>query len=94
MPGESDHAAATATLLCAPGDVATRDLEEESLMLCRPGLGREVARRPGEKESCAKQQRSHVYCGKDYEKARMPPGTGTIMEDVRRKGLYRLHQHA
>ena len=88
MPGDSDHAAVVVALLCTPRDGLALDLAEECLMLCRPGLGREVARRPSEKESCAKQQRSHVYCGKDYEKARMAPGAGAIMEDGRRKGLY------
>ena len=90
MQGLSDHAAVTATMTCLPGNVATREWEE-NLIVCRPGLGREVARQPGDKESCAKQSRSHVYCGKDYEKARMLPGTGAVMEDGRRKGLYRLY---
>ena len=31
-----------------------------------------------------------IYCGKDYEKARIQPGFAAILEDGRRKGLFRL----
>ena len=32
-----------------------------------------------------------MFCGKDYEKSRMAPGRGAIVEDPRRKGVYRLY---
>ena len=57
MQGLSDHAAVTATMTCLPGNVATREWEE-NLIVRRPGLGREVARQPGDKESCAKQRKA------------------------------------
>jgi hypothetical protein len=50
-----------------------------------------VCRRPGAKEKCAQQRHGQTVCGKDYEKARMSPGAGAILEDLRRKALYRLY---
>ena len=79
MPGESDHAAVTATFKCRAGKLLYGKLEAESLIVSRPGLGREVAKQPSSKENCAKHQRAHECCGKDYEKARMPPGFGAVL---------------
>ena len=65
--------------------------QAEYLRVVRPGLGTKVARRPAESESCAHKTQSLPFCSKDYEKARMPPGSAVILEDARRTGLYRLY---
>ena len=65
--------------------------QAEYLCVARPGLGTKVARRPGEGDNCAHKTQSLPFCNKDYEKARMAPGRGAILEDSRRKGLYRLY---
>ena len=58
-----------------------------------------VARRPGKNDACAKVEphsenrpggRLH-YCGKHFEKPRIPLGEAAILEDPRRAGLWRLH---
>ena len=61
------------------------------MCVARPGLGTKVARRPAESETCAHKKQSLPFCNKDFEKARMAPGCAAILEDPRRKGLYRLH---
>ena len=58
-----------------------------------------VARRPGKGEACAKVEPGTeknpggalYYCGKHHEKPRIPVGDAAILEDPRRKGLWRLH---
>ena len=58
-----------------------------------------VARRPAKHESCAKMEPGTeknpdgpvYYCGKHFEKPRIPVGEAAILEDPRRKGLWRLH---
>ncbi len=86
-----DHAFVSATLLVEPLDLGPRDMHKEQLKILRPGLGSKIARKPGEKESCAQKQHGHSYCGKDYEKPRLLPGMGSILEDARRKALFRLY---
>ena len=58
-----------------------------------------VARRPKKTEPCAKVE-PHTehdeggptyYCGKHFEKPRIQTGDAAILEDERRKGLWRLH---
>ena len=65
----------------------------------RPRVGGTgVARRPAKTESCAKVE-PHTekneggptyYCGKHHEKPRIRTGDAAILEDPRRKGLWRL----
>ena len=65
----------------------------------RPRVGgKGVARRPAKTESCAKVE-PHTeknaggptyYCGKHHEKPRIRTGDAAIVEDPRRKGLWRL----
>ena len=86
-----DHAFASSTLLIEPLVLGPRDMQKEQLKILRPGLGSKIARKPGEKESCAQKQHGHTYCGKDYEKPRLLPGMGSILEDPRRKALFRLY---
>ena len=86
-----DHAFVSATLLVEPLVLGPRDMHKEQLKILRPGLGSKIARKPGEKESCAQKQHGHTYCGKDYEKPRLLPGMGSILEDPRRKALFRLY---
>ena len=68
-----------------------RELVTERVKILRPGLGSKIARRPLERESCAQKQHCKSFCGKDYEKPRMLPGMGAILEDSRRKSLFRLY---
>ena len=66
----------------------------------RPKVGaRGVARRPTKHEACAKVE-PHTekneggptyYCGKHHEKPRIRTGDAAILEDPRRKGLWRLY---
>ena len=57
-----------------------------------------MARRPAKHESCAKMEPGTeknpdgpvYYCGKHFEKPRIPVGEAAILEDPRRKGLWRL----
>ena len=68
-----------------------RELVAERVKILRPGLGSKIARRPLERESCVQKQHCKSFCGKDYEKPRMLPGMGAILEDSRRKSLFRLY---
>ena len=86
-----DHAFVHATLDIMPLTAGNRTVSAEEVKILRPGLGSKVARRPNERESCSQKQHSHVYCGKDYEKPRLLPGMGSILEDSRRKSLFRLY---
>ena len=87
-----DHAFVHAVLEIMPLTAGDRNVSVEKLKILRPGLGPKVARRPTERESCGqKQHGGHVYCGKDYEKPRLLPGMGSILEDPRRKSLFRLY---
>ena len=86
-----DHAFVSATLLVEPLVLGPREMHMEHLKILRPGLGSKIARKPGERESCAQKQHGHTYCGKDYEKPRLLPGMGSILEDPRRKALFRLY---
>ena len=60
---------------------------------------RGIARRPARCEACAKiephtehnEGGPSYYCGKHFEKARIRTGDAAILEDERRKGLWRLH---
>ena len=88
--GLSGHACISSCFLVKAGAVEEQLPQAEYLRMVRPGLGTKVARRPAESESEHKTQ-SLPFCSKDYEKARMPPGTAVILEDARRKGLYRLY---
>ena len=89
--GLSDHAAISGRFTVQSGAVEGQLPEAEYLCVARPGLGTKVARRPGEGDSCAHKTQSLPFCNKDYEKARMGPGRAAILEDSRRKGLYRLY---
>ena len=89
--GMSDHACISSRFLVKAGAVVDQLPQAEYLRVVRPGLGTKVARRPAENESCAHKTQSLPFCSKDYEKARMPPGSAVILEDARRKGLYRLY---
>ena len=89
--GLSDHACISSCFLVQAGAVAEQLPQAEYLRVVRSGLGTKVARRPAESESCAHKTQSLPFCSKDYEKARMPPGSAVILEDARRKGLYRLY---
>ena len=89
--GMSDHACISSRFLVKAGAVVDQLPQAEYLRVVRPGLGPKVARRPAEHESCAHKMQSLPFCSKDYEKARMPPGSAVILEDSRRKGLYRLY---
>ena len=89
--GMSDHASISCRFLVKAGAVVDQLPQAEYLRVVRPGLGTKVARRPAENESCAHKTQSLPFCSKDYEKARMPPGSAVILEDARRKGLYRLY---
>ena len=71
--------------------------------LCRGVRGRErghgVARAPTKACACAKMEQHtqhdpggpRYYCGKGFEKPRIPVGDAAILEDERRRGLWRLH---
>ena len=89
--GLSDHAAISGRFTVQSGAVEGQLPEAEYLCVARPGLGTKVARRPAEGDSCAHKTQSLPFCNKDYEKARMGPGRAAILEDSRRKGLYRLY---
>ena len=89
--GMSDHASISCRFLVKAGAVVDQLPQAEYLRVVRPGLGTKVARRPAENESCVHKTQSLPFCSKDYEKARMPPGSAVILEDARRKGLYRLY---
>ena len=60
--------------------------------------GHGVARRPTKYDACAKIELSTVhdvdgpkyYCGKCFEKPRIPAGEAALLEDERRRGLWRL----
>ena len=79
----SDHACVSARFLVTAGAVVDQLPQAEYLRVVRPGLGTRVARRPAENESCAHKTQSLPFCSKDYEKARMPPGSAVILEDAR-----------
>ncbi|MEC9336428.1 MAG: hypothetical protein VYC68_02890, partial [Candidatus Thermoplasmatota archaeon] len=57
-----------------------------------------MARRPTKMEPCAKEEPStahdaggpQYYCGKSFEKPRIPPGDAALLEDERRRDLWRL----
>ena len=66
---ELDHAFVSSTLLVEPLVLGPRDIHKEQLKILRPGLGSKIARKPGEKESCAQKQHGHTYCGKDYTRS-------------------------
>ena len=89
--GMSDHACISSRFLVQAGAGLENMPQAEYLRVVRPGLGSKVARRPAEHESCARKTQTYAFCSKDYEKSRMPPGKGVILEDPRRKGLYRLY---
>ena len=86
-----DHALVAVEVGVVGGAVLTKVLGEERVKVLQAGIGSAVARRPGAKESCVRKQGQAVYCGKDYEKPRMLPGRGCILEDPRRKTLFRLY---
>ena len=86
-----DHATVAVDFWVVGGAVDSSELKEERLKVLQVGLGPKVAKRPGAKDSCVRKQHQQVYCGKDYEKPRMLPGRGCILEDPRRKALYRLY---
>ena len=86
-----DHATVAVDFWVLGGAVDSSELKEERLKVLQAGLGPKVAKRPGAKDSCVRKQHQQVYCGKDYEKPRMLPGRGCILEDPRRKALYRLY---
>ena len=62
-------------------------------------VGGGVARRPTAHDSCAKMEPSTAhdaagpkyYCGKAFEKPRIPHGEAAIIEDDRRRDLWRLY---
>eukprot|EP00435_Cladocopium_sp_Y103_P019448 s1853_g4.t1 len=87
----SDHAFVQASFIVLAGPMTDRKILEERLQVLPPGLGPQVCRRPGPKEKCGQQRQGQLVCGKDYEKARILPGAGAILEDQRRKALYRLY---
>ena len=88
----SDHACVSGSLIeLLSGSITDKLPAAEYLKVVRCGLGGTVAKRPAESESCAQKTHSLAFCSKDYEKARMKPGAGIILEDARRKGLYRLY---
>ena len=89
--GMSDHACISSRFLVQAGAGLENMPQAEYLRVVRPGLGSKVARRPAEHESCARKTQTYAFCSKDYEKSRIPPGKGVILEDPRRKGLYRLY---
>ena len=86
-----DHAIVEAAFQIFPLQAGHRGVRREKLQILRPGVGAKIARRPGERESCAQQQHGKSHCGKDYEKPRLLPGMGCILEDPRRKCLFRLY---
>eukprot|EP00435_Cladocopium_sp_Y103_P003816 s6653_g1.t1 len=88
-----DHALVEATVEVMPLQAGSRTVAKERLLILRPGLGAKIARKPQDRESCAQQQHGHSFCGKDYEKPRLLPGMGSILEDSRRKSLFRLYTH-
>ena len=76
-----------------------RQLSEPLRAGVRARLGaRGVARRPAKKEACAKAEPHtehneggpEYYCGKHFEKPRIRAGDAAILQDERRKGLWRL----
>ena len=86
-----DHTIVEAAFQIFPLQAGHRGVRREKLYILRPGVGTKIARRPGERESCAQQQHGKSHCGKDYEKPRLLPGMGCILEDPRRKSLFRLY---
>ena len=87
----SDHAFVQASFAVVAGVVTEGKVLQERLQVLRPGLGPQGCRRPGAKEKCGQQRQGQIISGKDYEKARILPGAGAILEDPRRKALYRLY---
>ena len=101
---ESDHCGVACTLLLRQADDhgSAPPLAGLTRPLRRGARGRAgghgVARRPTKLDSCAKMEPSTAhdaggpkfYCGKGFEKPRIPPGEAAIIEDERRKDLWRL----
>ena len=51
-----DHAIVEAAFQIFPLQVGHRGVRREKLQILRPGVGSKIARRPGDRESCAQQQ--------------------------------------
>ena len=102
--GESDHRGVICILRVPPQDGAGQILPPRGVALpLRRGLrarvdGQGVARRPSKNQACAKMELSTAhdasgptyYCGKCFEKPRIPPGKAALIEDERRRDLWRL----
>ena len=96
----SDHRWLSATFqVCVQDILNPKHAGGSTQILYRPGIGNNVGRRPLSNESCAKELfagdregiSNSCYCGKDFEKARMMPGTAAILEDLVKKELFRLY---
>jgi hypothetical protein len=100
---ESDHRGIRSVLRLQPtADAQIDSLIGLALPLrrgARARCGRRgVGRRPTKHEACAKIEQSTVhdaggpqyYCGKHFEKPRIPPGDAALLEDERRRNLWRL----
>ena len=101
---ESDHRGVICILRVPPQDGAGQILPPRGVALpLRRGLrarvdGHGVARRPSKNQACAKMELSTAhdaagptyYCGKCFEKPRIPPGKAALIEDERRRDLWRL----
>ena len=102
--GDSDHRGVICALRVPPQDGAAQILPPPGVAFpLRRGLrgrvgGHGVSRRPSKHQACAKVELSTVhdaagptyYCGKCFEKPRIPPGKAALIEDERRRDLWRL----
>ena len=104
--GESDHRAVRCEILFRRA-VNRQGTKEQvpglGKPLCRGVKGRVcghgVARSPTKACACAKMEQHtqhdpggpRYYCGKGFEKPRIPVGDAAVLEDERRRNLWRLH---
>ena len=94
---KSDHHAVSCTLCIPPEDLCGETQPPPGVAYPhRRGL--RVCRRPTRCQACAKVEPSTAhdaggplyYCGKCFEKPRIPPDEAALVEDERRRNLWRL----
>ena len=96
---KSDHHAVSCTLRMPPEDLCGDTQPPPGVAYpLRRGLRGNMCRRPTRCQACAKVEPSTAhdaggplyYCGKCFEKPRIPPDEAALVEDERRRNLWRL----